>query len=204
MKQILPVIAKTISIVFHPLLIPTYGFLLLSNSGAYEALLPWDLTKLLLLVVFFTTAVLPALTILLLSFHPKFDLTMENSNDRVLPLLISSVSYYIGYLIIERISFFPVFNLLLIAAILIQIGLAFISMRWKISAHTAAIGGLIGGVAGLSFRLYSNPSLTISLMVIIAGLIGTSRLMLEKHTPKQIYAGFMVGFITMGLLILMV
>ena len=201
MNNMLQSLSRFTSIVFHPLLIPTWGFLLLSNSGFYFALLPWSIKKLLLLVVFLFTCLLPVLGLGLLSLSSKFDMKMEKSTDRILPLLMSSVFYYLGYLILERMPLFPIYNLFLIACVLVQIALIIISLRWKISAHSAAIGGLIGGMMGLSFRLQENPWLILSFLILVAGMVGTSRLILLKHTNGEVYAGFTIGFLIMNLVI---
>ena len=201
MNNMLQSLSRFTSIVFHPLLIPTWGFLLLSNSGFYFALLPWSIKKLLLLVVLLFTCLLPVLGLGLLSLSSKFDMKMEKSTDRILPLLMSSVFYYLGYLILERMPLFPIYNLFLIACVLVQIALIIISLRWKISAHSAAIGGLIGGMMGLSFRLQENPWLILSFLILVAGMVGTSRLILLKHTNGEVYAGFTIGFLIMNLVI---
>jgi len=201
MKNILTPVARFTSVVFHPLLIPTFGFLLLFNSDFYFSILPWNVKRYMLLVVFLSTCVLPAISILILSLSPKFDLNMEKNTDRVLPLFISSISYYLGYLLLKRLPVFPVYNVLLIGSVLVQIALIPISMRWKISAHAAAIGGLVGGVLGLSFRLQENPVHLLSLLILTAGLVGTSRLILEKHTQSQVYAGFLTGFWILSIVI---
>ena len=193
--------ARVTSFIFHPLLIPTFGFLLLFNSDFYFSILPWNVKRYMLLVVFLSTCVLPAISILILSLSPKFDLNMEKNTDRVLPLFISSISYYLGYLLLKRLPVFPVYDVLLIGSVLVQIALIPISMRWKISAHAAAIGGLFGGVLGLSFRLQENPVHLLSLLILTAGLVGSSRLILEKHTQSQVYAGFLTGFWILSLVI---
>jgi len=199
--KILTLSARIMSVVFHPLLIPTLGFILLFNSGFYFSILPWSIKKYMLLVVFMSTCVLPAISILILSLNPKFDLNMGKNTDRVLSLLISSICYYLGYQILKRLPVFPIYNVLLIGAVLVQIALLPISMRWKISAHTAAIGGLIGGILGLSLRLQENPVLFLSGLILASGLVGTSRMILAKHTQSQIYAGFSVGFLVLFLVI---
>lgn len=201
MKHILPAFARATSIIFHPLLIPTLGFFLLFNSGFYFSVLPWELQKYMLLVVFISTCVLPAISIFILSLNPKFNLNMGKNTDRVLSLLISSVFYYLGYHILKRLPIFPMYNVLLIGAVLIQIALLPISMRWNISVHAAAIGGLVGSISGLSFRLHENPILLLSLVIFVAGLVGTSRLILQKHTQSQVYTGFSVGFLILFLII---
>lgn len=204
MKNILQPLSRVTSIIFHPLLIPTWGFLLLSNSGFYFAVLPWSVKKLLLLVVFFFTCLLPAFTMWLLSLSSKFDMKMEKSTDRILPLLLSSVFYYCGYLVLERMPLFPVFNLFLIASVLVQIALIVVSLRWKVSTHSAAIGGLVGGLFGLSFRLQENPLFILTFLILVAGMVGTSRLALLKHTNLEVYAGFSLAFAVMNMIIIFI
>jgi membrane-associated phospholipid phosphatase len=203
-NKILSPLARFTSVLFHPLLIPTLGFLLLFNSGFYFSILPWNLKIYMLLVVFLSTCVLPAISILILSLNPRFDLSMEKNTDRVLSLIITSVSYYLGYLLLKRVPVFPVYPVLLIGAILVQIALLPISMRWKISMHTAAIGGLVGGILGLSFRLQENPVQLLSWLILAAGLVATSRLILQKHTESQVYGGFLTGFLILTLVILFI
>lgn len=201
MKNILHHSAQVTSIIFHPLLIPTLGFFLLFNSGFYFALLPWSLKRFVLLVVFMSTCLLPALTIALLSLNQRFDIRMEKSTDRVLPLIFSSLFSYVGYMILQRIPLYPIYNFFLVSSILVQIALMIISLRWKISAHAAAIGGLTGGFLALSFRMNENPLFILSILFLIGGLVGTARLILQKHTNIQVYAGFLLGFLIMDLVI---
>lgn len=193
--------ARIVSAIFHPLLIPTLGFLFLFNSGFYFSVLPWALKKYMLLVVFVTTCFLPALSIFILSINSKFDINMEKNTDRTLALIISGISYYIGYLFLKRLPSFPVYNILLIGSVLVHVILLPISMRWKISIHSAAIGGLIGGVLALAFRLQENPAIILSSLILIAGLVGTARLILSKHNEAQIYTGLSIGFLTLFLIV---
>ncbi len=204
MKNIANPVAKATSIIFHPLLIPTLGFFLLFNSGFYFSILPWSVKKFILLVVFLSTCVLPALSILLLSLNPRFDVNMEKNTDRVLPIMFSSIFYYAGYLVLQKVPIFPIYNFFMIASILVQIVLLIISLKWKISAHSAAIGGLVGGFFGLSFRLQENPLFMLISLVLIAGMVGSARLILGKHTSTQVYAGFLIGFIIMNAAILFI
>jgi hypothetical protein len=202
MNKIFIASARIISILFHPLLIPTIGFLLLFSSGFYFAVIPWSLKRFILLVVFTSTCLIPLLSIGLLSVSSKFDIKMEKGTDRVLPLIFSSISFYMGYLILGRIQSFPVFQIFLIASILVQIALVIISLQWKISAHAAAIGGLVGGFFALSVRMQENPLFILIFLILISGMVCTSRLILQKHTNAQVYFGFLLGLLIMGLAIL--
>ncbi len=190
-KQIL---AKGISIVFHPLIIPTLGFLLLMNSGFYFSFITFEIKKFILLIILLSTFLLPSISLLLLAMNPRFDAKMEKSTDRVLPLLLSSVYFFIGYYFLGKAPIYPIYRIFLISTILIIILLMLISIKWKISNHMAALGGLVGAVLALSFRLSMNSSLLLIGLIVAAGLVGTSRLVLKKHTSLQIYAGFLLGF----------
>jgi hypothetical protein len=144
--------AKFISAVFHPVLLPSLGFLLLISTGIYDHILSGEAKKYLLLVIFFTTATLPMLTIALLALNPKFDFSMKESRDRVLPLLFSSVFYYTGFMLLGKIHFLPVFKLFMIASVLLIVALLLISLRWNISIHMAAAGAVTATFFAVSFR----------------------------------------------------
>jgi len=196
-NKILTQTARIMSAVFHPLLIPTIGFVLLFNSGFYFSILPWSVVKFILLTVFLSTCVLPAISILILSLNPRFDIRMEKNTDRIMPLILSSAFYYVGYMILQKLPVYPIYKFFLIASILVQITLLFVTIRWKISAHAAAIGGLLGGFLMLSFRLQENPVWILSSLFLAAGIVGTARLILGKHTVSQVSAGFLLGFTIM-------
>ncbi|WP_430973120.1 phosphatase PAP2 family protein [Sunxiuqinia rutila] len=187
-------IAQLLSLLFHPLLIPTYGFLLLMNSDFYFAMLSFEAKKLLLLIIFMSTFLLPLISLGILSFNKRFNLKMDKSTDRVIPLLFTAVYFYMGYFYLGKLQVYPIYRIFMLSTILIIILLLLISMKWKISAHMAGIGGLIGAVLALSFRLGMNSSFLLIGLISMAGLIGSSRLLLNKHNPIQIYAGFFLGF----------
>lgn len=188
-------IAKIISVVFHPVILPFLGFLLLLGSGLYSAMLTSDARNYILLVVFFSTATLPMLSIAMLALNPRFDVLMPNSRDRIIPLLFSSVFYYIGYILLSRIHFLPVFKLFMIASVLIIVLLLLISFKWNISIHMAAVGSLTATFFALSFRAGVNPVVAIITIVLLSGLIGTARLIMNKNSLPQIAAGYILGFI---------
>ena len=194
-------IATLISVIFHPVLIPTLGFLILFNSGFYFSIINWEVKRYVLLIVLFSTGILPMLSVAILAINPKFDINMEKSQDRIIPLLFSSVFYYIGFVLLGRMKAFPIFKLFLVASVFVIIILLIISFRWKISNHMAAIGGLTGTVFALSFRSGTNPMYTILILVLLSGLVGTARLILEKHTISQLIAGYGIGFIILYLVI---
>lgn len=194
-------ISKFISIIFHPVLIPTLGFFLLFNSGFYFSMITWEAERFVLLVVLFSTGILPMLSVAILALNSKFDISMENSRDRIIPLLSSSVFYYLGFVLLERMKAFPVFKLFLVASVLVIIALLLISFKWKISNHMAAVGGVTGTIFAISFRSGVNPIFAILTVILISGLVGTARMVLKKHDLKQLTAGYILGFSVLYLVI---
>ena len=194
-------IAKIISVIFHPVLIPTFGFLLLFNSGFYFSMISWEAKRFVLLVVLFSTGILPMLSVAILALNPKFDIHMNNSRDRIIPLLTSSVFYYVGFVLLDKMKAFPIFKLFLLASVLVIVVLLIISFKWKISNHMAAVGGMAGTVFALSFRSGVNPMYAILIVVLISGLVGSARLILNKHNISQLIAGYGLGFLVLYLII---
>lgn len=187
-------VSKIVSTIFHPIIIPSLGFLLLFSSGFYDTMLTTDAKRFILLVIFFSTATLPMLSIAVLALNSGFDFLMPNSRDRIVPLLFTSVFYYIGFILLGRIHFLPVFKLFMIGSVLLIVVLLFISFKWKISIHMAAVGAVTATFFALSFRLGINPMAAIIIMVIVSGLLGTARLILNKNSLLQVAAGYVVGF----------
>ena len=194
-------VARIISIIFHPVLIPTIGMFLLLHSGFYFELLLWEAKRFVLLVVFFTTCILPLLSVAILSLNPRFNVNMPNSRDRLVPLLSTSVFYYLGFILLRKVQAVPEFKLFMLASVLVIIALLVVSLKWKISNHMAAIGGLSGTLFALSFRNGVNPVYSVLIVVLLSGLIGTARLILGKHDLKQLIAGYGLGFIVLYLVL---
>ncbi|WP_340111519.1 phosphatase PAP2 family protein [Maribellus mangrovi] len=187
-------LAKIISIVFHPVLLPTLGILLLLHSGFYFSMLSWEAKRFVLLVVFFTTCILPLLMVSILAINPRFDISMSKSTDRVIPLLASAIFYYLGFILLGKMNIFPVFKLFMLASVLVLVALLIISFKWKISNHMAALGALAGVFFALSFRKGLNPIYSILIVVLVSGLVGTARLALKKHSIWEVIAGYVLGF----------
>jgi membrane-associated phospholipid phosphatase len=95
----------------------------------------------------------------------------------------------------------PIFKIFMLASILVIISLLLISIVWKISHHMAAIGGLTATFFALSFRSGLNPVWSILILVLVSGLIGSSRLALNKHNLWQLVAGYSLGFIILYLIV---
>lgn len=167
---------------------------MLLNSGFYFSILNWEAKRIILLVVIFSTAIMPVLAMSVVSLNRRLRFSFETGSQRVLPLLFSSVFYYMGYMLLHRLNAFPVLKILMVASVLVILGLLLVSLRWEISSHMAALGGLTGVLLALSFRTGVYPAMSLIIVILASGIAGTAQLILEKNKLWHLEAGYALGF----------
>ena len=189
--------AKFISIIFHPLLIPTFGFLILFNSGTYLSFLDFDFKKMIFIIVVLSTCLIP-LSLIPFFLYQKmiFSIHLPEKRERLVPLGITLLLYIFCYMLLRRVPIPPFYHAFCFASIIAVLLTLSITLKWKISLHMVGIGGLTGLVGFLILSMRINLEFYLFMTVIAAGLAGTSRLILEAHKPSQLYAGFLLGLIT--------
>ena len=122
------------------------------------------------------------------------DLDVSKRKERVIPYLSYLISAGVGVYILYRMQI-PFWLLSILTSSLIAIAIAAcINIFWKISVHCIAIGGLLGGLMGISYIYSINPFWGFIAGFLIAGLVGTARVELRRHTLGQVFAGFALGF----------
>lgn len=194
--------ASVFSTIFSPLLVPTYGVamaLCLSVLTYLPAGVKWGVAG----MTFGITCVLPLLAILALwRLKVISDPQLNNRTERTTPYVITGLCYLGCAFYLWR-AHAPSWLWALMAggalATLICIG---VNTRWKISAHMAAMGGLVA----LAFRITTagvavvSMNVWLTVVVIMAGCVGTSRVLLQRHTLAQVLAGAATGFLCVYLI----
>lgn len=188
--------ARFISSVFQPLFMPIYSIMLLFVYTTRFSLIYgskfWAILTPALVFSFLIPGVL-----LLVIYKLKLisDLALKVRKERFLPYLIVLTSYLAMIIYYYRIGLPQWFLLLAASSIVVILIAIFITIWWKISAHMFGISGLLGGVMSVSYFIEkTNPYQLFIVLFIIAGLVGTSRLILKRHTPAQVLGGFILGF----------
>jgi len=197
-------VAKVISYLFHPLLMPTYGFAVIFFSNNYISTFTTGSIKLIILsVTFVFTFLLPsANALILLKMGRIKSLEMETLNERIIPYLSTALYYFALFYLFYNAEFPNIFRILILGAALSILFTLFISLKWKISAHTTGIGGIAGASLGIIYRLQIDLHLILMIAILISGIVGFARLKLMAHTPAQVYSGFVLGFMIELLLML--
>ena len=200
-KQII-LAARIISMVFTPFYLPLVGLIALFTFS-YLSIFPWSYKIQVLILCYLFTILLPTVLIHLYRRYQGWSLIeLGHRERRMVPYILSIVSYFTCVYVMERLHMPHFMGSIMVAALAVQIICAIINIWWKISIHTAAIGGVGGALFAFSFYLGFNPVWWFCLIFIIAGLMGTCRMILRQHTLPQVVVGFWVGFISAALAIL--
>lgn len=193
---------KIVSILFHPVFVPTITVFLVVKIYSNIIILE-NQAGIILLGTCVFSLILPLLSVFILLLTKKIDsLEMPKKEERFLPILFASIWMMLGFYFMKEIfSYAPIMKSIYLGAIYIMLIALLITKKWKISLHMLAIGGATGVFIMLEF-LYGQNLMLLLITILISGILGFSRLSLKAHSLNQIYAGFILGNIIMGLSIL--
>jgi hypothetical protein len=198
-------IARLLSYILHPLLIPTLSFLVIySLPTIFAQGLPVNALLWLLITVFLFTFLIPAAGTLLLLHNRKIrSVEMNEAGERTLPLMIAGISYMTLYYLTRNASIPAIYLYFIYGSIIILVTGMVINLFWKISLHTLAWGAATGALTGISIRFMIGIPVYIACTILLSGLAGFGRLKLNAHSQSQVYMGFAVGAGLMLLLTLL-
>lgn len=187
--------ARIMSMIFTPFYLPLVGLMALFLFS-YMSLLPLAYKLPMLLTVYISTILMPSLLIhLYRRFQGWTSKELGRKERRIVPYLISILCYFGCFFLMEYRNTPRVISIILVAALVIQMVCALINVWWKISTHTAGIGGLAGGLVVYSIAFSFNPIWWLAFVILLAGMVGTARMILRQHTLAQVVTGFLVGVV---------
>lgn len=193
--------ARILSMLFTPFYLPMVGLIILFIF-TYMAILPLGYKLYMLMFIYMFTVLMPSLLIhLYRRFQGWSPIELGHKERRIVPYIISILCYCGCFFYLEYRHVPRVLSIVLIAALLVQMACAFINIWWKISTHTAAIGGMAGALLAYAERFAFNPTWWLCLTLIIAGMVGSSRMILRQHSLAQVVVGFFVGLLCAYLII---
>ncbi len=188
--------ARVISVVFHPLLMPTWVFIAMALMGALATGMS-ESNQLLFygLAVFGLTFVMPVLVFMsMLRVGKISSLQMPQRDERQLPIMLTAVFFYGLFYWSKGWSVEPLFKVYILGAALLSLIAFLINYRWKISLHMLGTGGLTGCMATYVYFMSPEYFPALPVAVLVAGLTAFARLKLSSHTQGEVYFGFLLGF----------
>ncbi|MBR4572722.1 MAG: hypothetical protein IKO28_04835 [Prevotella sp.] len=187
--------ARYVSLLFTPFFLPVMGLIALFIFS-YLSMMPLLYKVTVVVMVWLFTVIMPQLLIRIYRHYQGWHiLKMLTREGRMIPYAISLTCYVACYYVMHSLHMPHFMSSVLMAAIAIQVPCAIINHWWKISTHTAAIGGTVGAVMAFAFIFGFNPIWWICALTFLAGIVGTSRTLLRLHTLGEVTGGFLIGLL---------
>ena len=194
------VVAQIVSGVLHPLCMPllTLGLLMLTDGYLMHRLGLFSY----LFVLLFINTLAPAVSLWLLKRRGVIsDLDIRNRSERPWPFLLVLAYYLMAYVLVVQSTavVVPLFYQQVLLSLVVAIALAWlVTWKAKISMHMLAQGGVLAVYMHVAMMDHDWDLGWVSLLLLSSGLVGWSRLHLEAHTKAEVYSGFVLGFLTVG------
>ncbi|MFP4064168.1 MAG: hypothetical protein ACLFS0_01525 [Bacteroidales bacterium] len=202
MMRTLDAIARGISALFNPLIIPTLAIFILFQLNTYVSFsVTVEARRFIMAMVFVNTGLAPIVAILVLKRLGYItDLFLYDSRERIFPLLFSAVMFFMTYYLLRQLTLPSPIYFYLMGASLLALLTLLISFLWKISIHMVSLGGLTGMLIVTSILLNVDVSRLIIAAFLVSGVTGAARIHLRAHSPSQVYAGYLLGLLVLLLL----
>ena len=192
--------ARVISLIFHPLLMPVYGLVIIFAAPTLYGYIPFEIKKLLFLIALVNNVLLP-LSLLPFFIHRKIirSWAIGAREERIIPLIITNIFYLVTSIIIFRLPVPHFLKAYFFALFCVSILGTAINLLWKVSLHSMGAGVLTAIVLILSFKMQTQLLWYLIPAIIAGSLVLSSRLHLNIHNPEQVWVGFATGFFGLAL-----
>lgn len=196
-------LAQVISYLTHPLFIPLLvTFLVLESIPEYMVAFKTISKRFAFDMLYFRVAIIsigfPVLT-LLLAKALKFvsSVYMNTQRDRIIPYVAMITYYFWAFYTFLQEGRAPRFYTAFFLGIFLSVCISFISNNFiKTSMHTVGWGGVIGFLLSLMWGMHMNVTVPLVITFFIAAVVATARMVLDAHTPREIYLGFLIGIVS--------
>ena len=188
-------VARVTSIVFTPFSIPFLAFLVLFLFS-YLRIMPILYKGIVLGIVYCFTILTPTITIFLFRKINGFARQeLSERKKRYVPILLTIISYVFCLLMMRKLNIPWYMTGIIFVSLVISIICILVNLKWKLSEHMAGMGGIIGGLVSFSALFSYNPVVWLCLFILIAGILGSARIVLGHHTLGEVLSGFVVGLV---------
>jgi len=188
-------LAEVVSYSFHPVFMPTVMTIVLCylNRVGFAGI---DLKERILWVgiMALNTIFFPILSILLMKVLGFIDsIKLKTTKDRIIPLIAIMIFYFWAYRVFKSFNAPFILQVLLLGSFWGVIVVFMANIFTKISMHTAGAGGMVGILIVLMIVGHINFLIPFLIALVIAGIIGSARMILGAHTPFEIWLGYAAG-----------
>lgn len=188
--------AKILSVALHPFLIPIYIMVLLLFTNTVHSYYPWKIKVYLLWNITLYSTVLPVLTLELLKrFRRLRNKRLSKREYTIIALLVGAICYVLCAITMMNVASLAIFRKIAMAGMMCNIFCLAALPFGRISAHLTAMGAAVALFTMLNI-LGENSLFWILLGTILcAGIIASARLYMGRNRSRQLFIGFVSGFL---------
>lgn len=188
-------VARVTSVLFTPFSIPFLSFLVLFLFS-YLRIMPTMYKLFVLGIVYCFTILTPTITIFLFRKINGFARQeLGERKKRYMPILLTIISYIFCLMMMYKLNIPWYMTGIIWASLIVSVICILVNLKWKLSEHMAGMGGVVGGLVSFSALFGYNPVGWLCLFILIAGILGSARIILGHHTLGEVFSGFVVGFV---------
>lgn len=194
--------ARVISVVFHPLFMPTYFFSLLAMTlpSLLEPITPLLHTKF-LLFIFLVTCMLPFVNVGIFKiFGTIRSFAMLTRRERLLPFVFISAIYIVVTFLFHlhaRMNLNDNFMKFMVIIDMLVVVATVATFFFKVSVHSVCVWGLVGILMPLTKITEVNSIFYPTLgVIVLSGFIMAARLEAGAHHPREVMWGAVLGLAT--------
>lgn len=192
------IVANIISWLFHPIFVPVYILMvaIFANPATFRFL---DRDPVLMIItVAINTVLLPLAAIGImkpLGFIRSFK--MEGRMERIIPYVAGLFFYIWTVVVFYKQGNTPMLFLAPLAGTLAALILAFLTnvLFIKISLHAVAMGVATSYFIAAMPMMEKNVFPVLLIVILLAGLVGSARLLLRAHDDDEVYLGYLIGMV---------
>lgn len=200
----LTIFSNILSWLMVPLLMPVYGILLIFGLSIL-GITSRGAQTVFTLTVFTVNVIVPMLLIFLLKKQGFVDdYGLNGQKERLIPYIITilCMGATAGFMAWKNAPMWTV--MFFTGGALAGLINFIVNFRWKISAHSAGVAGIVALLVHLARGPLASPSTFawLAVWILLAGLLGSARVWLGRHTAAQVLAGYATGFLSVYLLMM--
>lgn len=194
-------IAKIVSVIFHPIFIPVYlAFIIVEfNPNNFLNLHGKHYTIVMSMIAILMVG-FPLITLAIMrGLGMVNSFTMKDVKERFVPMIAVATFYLWAFMMFKPDSrtvfaVHPILSNMILGSVVAIFLAFFFNSFYKISLHAIGVGAMMSVIMNIMPFASYNMILVFIASIIIAGLVSSARLYLKEHSNKEVYMGFLAGY----------
>ena len=207
MRGFLDIFFKVVSVIGHPILLPTYFALTISDMYELSPFLVFGISfvfPMLVMLMWFSISQFRVkgvysdsdsalsqedIAAMSGSFVERIESFFDSTRNRTFAMLIGIGFSILGYFVYRL----PMWSLLMLLITISTLGCMLINNFWRLSIHAYGWGFATYLVVFQYPYVFDSGIVMSMIVILLSGLVLSSRLYLGRHNNLQVHLGFVIG-----------